>query len=157
MGYAAYEFDLARGERTSRIMYFDAKDLCEAADKLVYTLNLKQAGWKKSPACRTVGRMTGNIGWHLVKEGSPAHRMMNPMQWTRFSNPGRQIRVERGAEVLAASEEIRHLHRSEGMTLDQAARIFTSRHPDVALRAMERLGSWPSSEPELAALQRTWK
>lgn len=80
------------------------------------------------------------------------------VDWLRFSNPiSRRITVERGAEMLAASEEIRHLHVSEGMTLDDAAKVFARRHPDVALRAMERLGSWPSSEPELAALQRTWR
>ena len=74
--YIAVEFDLARGELTGRQMEFGADDLSEAARKLVYTLNLSSAGWKVSPSGRTVGRMTGDIGWHLVKAGSPAARNM---------------------------------------------------------------------------------
>ena len=74
--YIAVEFDLARGERTGKQMVFDATSLDEATKKLAYTLNLSRAGWRVSPSGRTVGRMSGDIGWHLVKAGSPAARNM---------------------------------------------------------------------------------
>jgi hypothetical protein len=74
--FVAVEFDLARGKRTGRQMEFDAADLSEAAKKLAYTLNLSSAGWRVSPSGRTVGRKTGDIGWHLVKAGSPGARNM---------------------------------------------------------------------------------
>ena len=74
--YIAVEFDLARGERTGQQMVFDATSLDEAAKKLAYTLNLSRAGWRVSPSGRTVGRMSGDIGWHLVRAGSPAARNM---------------------------------------------------------------------------------
>lgn len=74
--FIAVEFDLAKGARTGHRMVFVASDLREAAQHLAYTLNLKSAGWKVSPSGRTVGRMTGDIGWHLVQKGSPAARNM---------------------------------------------------------------------------------
>ena len=74
--FIAIEFDLARGERTGRQMVFGASDLRGAAEKLAYTLNLSSSGWRPGPSGRTVGRMTGDIGWHLVKAGSPAARNM---------------------------------------------------------------------------------
>lgn len=36
------------------------------------------------------------------------------------------------------------------------ARWFCRADPDAALRIMEIIGSWPSSEPELRALQQVW-
>ena len=69
--YAA-EFDLAKGERTGLVMEFVAEDLQEATQHLVYTLNLKSKGWKVSPSGKTVQKMTGDIGWHLVRAGTPA-------------------------------------------------------------------------------------
>jgi len=74
--YVAVEFDLARGERTGKQMVFDAADMHEAAKKLAYTLNLSSSGWRISPSGKSVGRMTGDIGWHLVKSGTPAARNM---------------------------------------------------------------------------------
>ena len=74
--FIAAEFDLAKGARTGRVMEFLAKDMREAAGKLAYTLNLSSSGWRISPSGKTVGRMTGDIGWHLVKAGTPAARNM---------------------------------------------------------------------------------
>lgn len=39
-------------------------------------------------------------------------------------------------------------------SLNEAARIVMTTHPSLTREAMETLGGWPSSEPELAALQR---
>jgi hypothetical protein len=76
--FIAIEFDLARGERTGLRMVFQANDLKEAAGCLVYTLGLKSAivPWRVSPSGKTVQRASGDIGWHLVREGTPAARNM---------------------------------------------------------------------------------
>jgi len=74
--FIAIEFDLRRGERTGNRMIFLADDLKDAASKCAYTLNLKSAGWRVSPSGRTVQHRTGDLGWHIVKEGSPAARSM---------------------------------------------------------------------------------
>lgn len=37
------------------------------------------------------------------------------------------------------------------------ARYMRAIHPDLCLRVIEEIGSWPSSEPELAALQRIYR
>jgi hypothetical protein len=52
---------------------------------------------------------------------------------------------------------IRQMVQQMGVTRTDAARRFCIAHPDVALCIMEEIGNWPSSEPELAALQRVWK
>lgn len=39
------------------------------------------------------------------------------------------------------------------MSLSQAARLARSRDPDLASRVLETVGSWPSSDPEIRALQ----
>jgi hypothetical protein len=72
--FVAIEFDLAKGARTGRRMVFVAKDIREAASHLVYTLNLKSSGWRASPSGKTVGRMSGDIGWHIIKEGTVSAR-----------------------------------------------------------------------------------
>lgn len=59
--------------------------------------------------------------------------------------------------VAKASAAILARAKSTGESLDEAARWWKCRNKDLALEAMEILGSWPSSEPELAALQRVWK
>ena len=74
--FHAVEFDLAKGERTGLVMEFVAEDMQEAAQHLVYTLNLKSKGWKVSPSGKTVQKMTGDIGWHLVRAGTPAASRM---------------------------------------------------------------------------------
>jgi hypothetical protein len=74
--FVAAEFDLAKGARTGKVMEFLARDMHEAANKLVYTLNLSSRGWRVSPSGKTVGRMTGDIGWHIVKAGTNAARNM---------------------------------------------------------------------------------
>jgi hypothetical protein len=48
-------------------------------------------------------------------------------------------------------------HVSKGLSLDDSARRFASVHPELALCVMENIGSYPSSERELGALQRVWK
>ena len=37
----------------------------------------------------------------------------------------------------------------------EAARAFRRAHPAIALEVHERIGDWPSSEPEFRALQNT--
>lgn len=74
--WIAVEFDLARGQRTGRRYTFLAPDIREASAYLVYTLNLSSHGWKVSPSGKTVGRMGGDIGWHLVRASTFAARCM---------------------------------------------------------------------------------
>jgi len=47
-------------------------------------------------------------------------------------------------------------HAATGMPLVSAARIVKAEMPNTCLKAMEIIGCYPSSEPELAALQRVW-
>lgn len=42
-------------------------------------------------------------------------------------------------------------------SLERAATLFVKEHPAVALDAVEAIGTWPSSEPELRALQLAWE
>jgi hypothetical protein len=58
-------------------------------------------------------------------------------------------------DVIQISDAIRTEAR-KGKTLKEAARIVKVRQPATCLRVMEAIGSWPSSEPELAALQAVW-
>jgi len=44
--------------------------------------------------------------------------------------------------------------KESGMSPDEWARFFRAYFPFNVLPIMEKIGSWPSSEPELAALQR---
>lgn len=43
-----------------------------------------------------------------------------------------------------------------GETLVNAARKYAATFPKTSLDIMETIGSWPSSEPELCALQDAW-
>ena len=45
---------------------------------------------------------------------------------------------------------------SSGQTPTYFARWYCRAHPLLALQIMEEIGSWPSSEPELRALQKVW-
>ena len=42
----------------------------------------------------------------------------------------------------------------QGLPLDDAARRVATRQRELAAHVLARIGSWPSSEPELRALQR---
>ena len=53
-----------------------------------------------------------------------------------------------------AIERIREIRGARKLSVDAAARVFATENPTVAQRVLEDIGSWPSSEPELAALQR---
>lgn len=46
---------------------------------------------------------------------------------------------------------------AQGMGLAEAARRVAALNPGLALDVIEEIGSWPSGEPELAALQRVWR
>lgn len=43
-----------------------------------------------------------------------------------------------------------------GSDMRAAANAVTRRYPKITLGALEEIGSWPSSEPRLAALQRAF-
>jgi hypothetical protein len=43
--------------------------------------------------------------------------------------------------------------KASGLDVRAFARRMLIREPDLCLRVLETIGSWPSSEPELAALQ----
>jgi hypothetical protein len=57
--------------------------------------------------------------------------------------------------VLHAIQTIR-LYASEGMSLEKAVALYKRRYPSQCVDVLDAIGSWPSSEPELAALQKAW-
>ncbi len=48
------------------------------------------------------------------------------------------------------------LYHEQGRTWETAAHLFMRNHPAMALDVMDRVGSYPSSDPELRALQKVW-
>lgn len=42
------------------------------------------------------------------------------------------------------------------LDVDEAARYLVRAQRELCLRVMEEIGIWPSSEPELRALQKAW-
>ena len=57
--------------------------------------------------------------------------------------------------IAPPAEYLRLFHRYR-MTPAAFARHVMHHHPDFALAVMEHIGSYPSSEPALAALQRIY-
>ena len=47
------------------------------------------------------------------------------------------------------------LHYPRNVSYPEAARAFRRAHPAIALEVHQRIGAWPSSEPEFRALQNT--
>jgi hypothetical protein len=47
-------------------------------------------------------------------------------------------------------------HKTPDRSWDAVARFIHARAPRLTLAVLEQIGSWQSSEPELAALQRVW-
>lgn len=45
---------------------------------------------------------------------------------------------------------------AKGLSLDEAASLVCRCDKNLALHVVETIGMWPASEPELAAIQRTW-
>ena len=72
------------------------------------------------------------------------------------------VRAKRGHmnfDKLPADERAILVIRSyvaTGATLDEAANRLIKMCPDIAREAMDRAGMWPSSYPELRALQKVW-
>lgn len=130
--FIAVEFDLAQGQRTGKQMVFTANDLKEAADKLVYTLNLSSSGWRVSPSGRTVNRMTGDIGWHIVEAGSPAARNMGVVSEHHASDTpdpsGEWAVVQRMMKVYARAAGLGdYVHNSAVPAGDGAWRFWAQR------------------------------
>ena len=46
---------------------------------------------------------------------------------------------------------------AKGLTMAEAARAIMLTYPQLTLDVMEVIGSNPSSDPELAAIQQEWK
>jgi hypothetical protein len=59
--------------------------------------------------------------------------------------------------VAYAIAYIRKFSEQHNCSLLAAARNFRKNRPSEALAAIEEIGNWPSSEPELRALQEVWK
>jgi hypothetical protein len=57
-------------------------------------------------------------------------------------------------DVKHAIDCIRGMVASGIFSLDDAARKFCYEQPKVTARVLDEIGNWPSSEPELLALQR---
>lgn len=57
--------------------------------------------------------------------------------------------------VLHAIETIKAFT-EQGASLEQAAREYRKHYPSRCVDVLDEIGSWPSSEPELAALQKAW-
>lgn len=49
------------------------------------------------------------------------------------------------------------LYASSGKTPEEFARRMLAHMPNLCLQVLEIIGSWPSSEPELAALQKAYR
>lgn len=79
---------------------------------------------------------------------------------TGFKRQGQYLHeegpVENPTSVASAMRKIRALH-DEGVSWEAAARTFMIRYPNHALDVMDRVGTWPSSEPEIRALQKVWR
>jgi hypothetical protein len=58
--------------------------------------------------------------------------------------------------IRFAIEGIRD-YRDRGMNRDDAALAFIANHNRIADDVMDQIGTYPSSEPELAALQRVYR
>lgn len=60
--------------------------------------------------------------------------------------------------MTMATIAIRHIRRmvASGFNYGEAARDFIRQCPSGAFELAEDLGTYPSSEPELAAFQREW-
>ena len=56
----------------------------------------------------------------------------------------------------SVSRFIRLVRTIKGMSLDSAVIHVALRYHDLAADVMDRIGSWPATEPELRALQRHW-
>lgn len=48
---------------------------------------------------------------------------------------------------------VRALRNTKGVSVTEAARLARAADPALASRVLETVGSWPSSEPEIRALQ----
>lgn len=59
--------------------------------------------------------------------------------------------------VAYAIAYIRKFSEQHNCSLVVAARNLKRNKPTEALKAIEEIGNWPSSEPELRALQEVWK
>ena len=55
--------------------------------------------------------------------------------------------------ILMAGEDMPHGHTRSPM---EAARAFCARYPEMASKLLDTIGSWPSSETELRAIQCAW-
>jgi hypothetical protein len=67
----------------------------------------------------------------------------------------RRSRDPKESPVPKAMRIIRRYH-DEGLTWEAAARRFKRDHYHMAFDVMDRVGSYPSSDPELRALQKVW-
>ena len=57
--------------------------------------------------------------------------------------------------IRAYAEEWSRLQGTRVGSFAEAARAFRRAHPAIAREVHERIGDWPSSEPEFRALQNT--
>lgn len=64
--------------------------------------------------------------------------------------------TENESPVACFSRMVRELTNEGETDLRPAARAIVRQDPDLALEVIETIGSWPSSEPELRALQQVW-
>lgn len=95
--------------------------------------------------------------WKAHREG--VERPMNQEAMT-FAMTTLRRRVDRegwdaypGAAFVAC---VQHLVRYGGLTLGEAALHVKRLEPRIASEVMDRIGLYPSSEPEFAALQKVW-
>lgn len=53
--------------------------------------------------------------------------------------------------------EVRAIMRNENIGLRAAGKLFTIRWPRFTVKLLDDIGSWPSSEPELWAVQEAFR
>jgi hypothetical protein len=73
----------------------------------------------------------------------------------RDRGANRRSRDSHHNPVPSAMRVIR-LYHEQGRTWEASARLFMRNHPAMALEVMDRVGSWPATDPELRALQKAW-
>lgn len=113
---------------------------------------MSRRGWVQWVQADPVYTSLANDHYELTPEG---HLVIESYrEWVR--DLGRPKR-DQETSVARAARKIREIRAAHGGSLQLAARIFASRYERLAYEVMDRVGSWPSSEPEIRALQKVWR
>ena len=114
---------------------------------------------REQPQCRrvTTSGFDADVVRDVVDEAADLWRSRahSRDKRARAAPKHRIARDPRVSPVPKAMRIIRR-HHEEGRTWEAAARLFKRNHPEMAFDVMDRVGTYPSSDPELRALQKVW-